>query len=285
MPGDDPASFLGMQTGPEHWTYLPPAIYFAVVLEDQSAQSTLGPTYRYPTPVVAPERGAGAPSNTFRTHRQVMIVGKNLPIIATSSGHSRSLEPIKTDRADLQYGRPALLAPPKPGADPDDDVERAWRTITNGMDEATAKSVRTLQAATVSVDFAPGVLPGTTEFSWGSAKASWPLQFGDNTASVRVVRPLTQAEWEPTPVAFLPEQLYVEVETALSLPVDSIKVYIAANGALMNEPLVATRLSASSRVYRTGPVVLKGDAPGPTPDGQVIPRSMEIAATSGVRPE
>lgn len=279
MPEEDTASFLGMQTGTELWTALAPAIRYAVVLEDQGSQGPFGATYRYPGPIVAAERGTGGLVNPYLRRREVMIVGENLPVIATAGGHSRSLEPVKTDRTDLTYGSPALIPPTAIGQEPDDAVERGWKTITAGMDARTALSVRGMQAATLTVDFAQGVIPGVTPFTWGGAKGVWQLQFGDNTARVRVVRALSEATYEETPVGFLPEQLFVEVESALSLPVDAIKVYVSAGGKLSPDPLVASRVG-STRVYRTTPFVLQGEGPSPQGlQGLVIPAKLGDTVT------
>ena len=276
MQDDDAESFLGVQSGSESWTYLPPAIRYAVVIEDQGSQGHFGATFGYPRPV-GPNREFGAGrANGYANRRTLMIVGENLPLLPTTAGHSRALEPIQTDRADLHYGMPALIGPPKPGADADDDIERAWRTITAGMDDATAKAVRALPAATVDVDFTAGVLPGVTEFTWNGAKAVWQLQFGDNTAKVRAVRATSPTTSEETSTAFLPEQIRVQVETALALPVDSINVFVAANGALQKDPIEATRVPGSPNLYQTGPIVFQGEGPPPADASGMV-----IAARSG----
>jgi hypothetical protein len=264
MPSGDQAVFLGMQTGWEEWTPLPPRIFYVEVLDDQTGQH-FGPICPYP-----------ASTNAART---LMIVGQNLPILegtlrqggvpipSPGGGAQRCLEPIKTDRTDFSYEDATLYQDPAMGlvqAKPNDQVERAWQRITEGMDDATAKAVRQMQVATVGVHINRGVMPGVTNFTWNGASGTWRLEFGDNTVQVRAMRPLPSGgKWEATPVAFVPEQVAAEVETAQVLPLDSIKVYVDTNGKFLDNPLVAARVGgSSSRLYRTPLIAIGASSAG-----------------------
>jgi hypothetical protein len=277
MPSNDTASFLGIQSGREEWTPLRPYLYHVAVVEDQTRPfvdgNQVSAMYGYPKP--------GARDSD---RRRLVIFGADLPVFVREDGTSDLgfLEPIKSDPDDLTftlvrfYNRYGAAPASRPL---DDEVEAALRELTAGKDEATAKAIRQLEVAVVDVRFRSNVAPGVRTFTWNGVPGTWRLEFGDNTAQVRVVRRLMGNDRsEGTPVVFLPEVDEVEVETAQVLPFDSLKLFIVTNGTIGTKPLIASRQGGpNSRLYRTDPVAFVGT-------GQSIPGSTageQIPAKAG----
>jgi hypothetical protein len=252
---EDPLEgFIGEQSGREEWWPLPPEIACTAVMEEQLAAKNTLAEYPYPY------SGVSTTPDEKLTTRTLFVLGRNFPV-----DRGRALEPIRWDDSDniKNYRIVALSTDPNLDANRKQQIEDGWKKVLPLVDDAMKQVARsTLDAAVIVVEMKPGILPGPKKFGWGDGTGVWFLQFGDNIAETRFVRPIrmatkdggTQDEVERTPYIFLPETLAVEVETHDLLPLEEIPVRIAsisAPGSFITKP--AKRIAPGKLVYRTKP--------------------------------
>jgi hypothetical protein len=281
--------FKGIQQGTEIWHPLPPHILGIHVLEDQAGFD--GDAPQYPSgSLIRP----GA-NDALRT---LVVIGRDLPVL-----ENESYQAIKSADADgLEY---TVIADSRAKNLSDENkrrIARAFAAKTAGWGAQDADAYRKLDAVVVAVTQAgSGITPGPKTFAWGTAKGTWALQFGDNTATLRFIRitgrteatsppsqssarawrqqstaaPAAQQEDSEEVVQLaLPDRVLVEVRTGMELATDSIPI-VLGGGALGGHPLtlVAARDSDTRTLYRTPSLVFSeiGVVPSDARSGPVVP--------------
>ena len=247
---DAHAGFIGEQSGREEWWPLPAEIACVAVMEEQLASKTDLAEYYYPF------SGASRVSTERQKTRTLFVAGRNFP-----ADRGRVLQEVYNNDY-LSYRVVALSTDPDLSASNKGRIEEGWNKTLQLLNDEMKQIVRTtLDAAIIVVELKEGVLPGPKQFTWGDAAGAWFLQFGENRADLRFVRPIrlktagdsnSKDEYESTPMVFLPETLAVEVETRFALPLPSIPVRIAATaapGRLFTK--TATRVPGRVNLYRT----------------------------------
>ena len=261
--GDDPRKGLvGLQSGREEWWPLPAEITLTTVMEDQLSANESLARYYYPyTGTPAPD-----PKVTTRT---LFVVGRHLPV-----DRGKVMQPIRWNDSDNLQAYRVLALSTDADLTPENKerIEEGWQQVTQALDaEAAQEARRVLEAALIAVDLKEGVLAGPKQFAWGEATGSWFLQFGNNLAEARFVRPVKMKtandatstdEYERTPCVFLPERVAVEVETWTSLPLESMPVRIATKAAPSTQTTLIARRVGRTSIYRTELIsVSKGGQP------------------------
>lgn len=231
----DYGGFLGLQQGGEYWEPLPPHIHGVFVLEDQAAFSGGKPYYPHP-------HGA------YRSSRTIIVIGRDLPI-----DRSAPLAEIETKDEGFEYNVSAVAGTARVTDEQKQDFERAWTALTRDMSSDEAADFRKLDAVRVYVEFR-NAEPGKKMFSWGGADVPWQLQYGDNTADVRIARRVTEAETEPVDQLALPEEVFVEVETGTKIESDTIPIQFGGQG-VAGAPADAVAVRVKDNLYRSAPFV------------------------------
>lgn len=247
--------------GPESWRRPIPFVVGAFALHDQLglklfSNGTSAAYYAYPFPT-----GGWAESKS----RYIYVFGVNLP-----RDYSRTikLESVDPGVSYIEIARMSDSGSPNKGKLLSEG-RRKLQEMLQARLGSTAVLDR-LDAIVLRADLSPEAVPGTNSFLFEGQEVGWQLQFGDNTAKLRVVRPIGRDDlsFEASSYLFPGELVKIEVETALQLPVDSIPVIVGIDGkpSLIGdgEGIQATRDPRNPRVYRTDYIWLKPVAGGAT---------------------
>jgi hypothetical protein len=158
-----------------------------------------------------------------------------------------------------------------------EQLAKGWQIATLNLDEPTRQFIKGMDALILRVSFDPGALPGKKEFTLNGLETDWLLTFGDAMGGISFMREVTEDIADPTTDLILPEQTFLQIQTAVPLPVRSIELRVhvnkekaevawsvAGNGA---RTLTARRISDT--VYRTDRIELyeAGRPPPPKSPG------------------
>lgn len=255
----------------ESWRRPVPQVYGAVPVQDQLSKEmfsdgTSMAWYGYPF------RPGAADSGKTRT---LFVFGRDLPrdwsqsieIEATTPGityHEIARLSDFREREDARAGYRTEVA--RDDREMDEFV-RGRRIVRNRVDAGAVAKIDELDAVIVRATLSEEVVPGWQTFEYGGSEAAWLLQFGDNTATLRIVRKVerTGDKHEPTGVLFAGETFRIEIETRQPLPVERIPVIVASvpsgasfddwsdGGVLIGdgEGIPAIRSAENPRIYRT----------------------------------
>jgi hypothetical protein len=173
---DDEGGFLGVQSGGEVWQPLPAQIAGVFVVEDQAAFDGSGVKYPH---------ADGQKGFLDRNIRHLVVIGRDLSVIA-----DRIVDPIvASDDASVRYSLGAIYGRPEVSDADAQQFERAFDALTKDMDADKAAEFRKLQAVMMHVDLDAGADAGRKNFYWGGGESGWDLQYGDNIAGLRFLRP------------------------------------------------------------------------------------------------
>lgn len=280
---DDPLGidgrFLGVMMGWEQWWPMPTVIAGIGVVEDQLEFRDGSPRYAGPFPEQVAAGWSGGPTHQeyrWKTEeaqrRTLLVVGRNLPF-----DQGKALAEIEGGEG---ISSAVLIATSKDTDIPPEIAEqfkRGWSAIVTELNDKGLKVKREdvergMEAALVRVKLGDAVVPGPKQFIWGGSRRAWLLQYGNNHVALRVVRPLpgsisqSGALTEESEEFFLPEQVAVEVESDLILPLDMIPVRVrvgSAQEAAKSQqsgseekddgatPMMASRVPGEPHLYRT----------------------------------
>ncbi len=259
-------------TGGEAWRRPVPQVYGAVPVQDQLAKEmfsdgTSMAWYAYPFHEDA------ADSGRLRT---LFVFGKDLPKdwsqpraeLDSGSPGVTYVEIARLSDFKSAESRRADYRPEVAERDREmDDFTRGREIVKKRLDEAAAANVDELDAVILRATLDEDVVPGWQTFTYAGSEAAWLLQFGDNTATLRIVRKVDRQSdrHEPTGILYAGETFRIEIETKFALPVDSIPVIAAAvpagakfddwskGGVLMGDGdgIAAIRSAENRRIYRT----------------------------------
>ena len=241
-------------TGLESWRRPQPVVYGVIPLEDQLAleffsDGTSAPHYGYP---FGPKRTV-----TGRT-RTLFVFGKDLPrdhgrriaIEAVDGGiaYEELARRSDADRAEIYA---ALFA-------------EGWKKLEERLpaDADGSAVLDGLDAIIVRARLSKAAVPGLNTFRVDGQEVAWLLQFGDNLAQLRIVRPIgrTGQAFEQTGFVFPGEFVRIEVETTHQLPADSIPVLVGVDGAPLllgdGKGIPAGRDPDNPRIYQTDYIYL-----------------------------
>ncbi|GAA6157572.1 hypothetical protein NBRC116588_30450 [Pyruvatibacter sp. HU-CL02332] len=258
-------------SGRESWQRHEPKVFGVVPIQDQLAKEMFSdgtnlPYYSYPFRPGAEDLGK---------MRTLFVFGRDLP-----HDWSRSIE-IEGGSPGVTYHEIARLSDyesreaaregyRREVAEDDhnmDDFVRGRKIVKDRLDESQAGNVDELDAVILRATIDDKVVPGWQTFKYGGSEAAWLLQFGDNTANMRIVRKVERLgdRHEPTGILYTGEIFRIEIETRFKLPVDQIPVVVAsvAPGASLStsakkgmligdgEGIPAIRSTENPRIYRT----------------------------------
>ncbi|GMR14903.1 MAG: hypothetical protein BMS9Abin30_0515 [Gammaproteobacteria bacterium] len=224
----------------------PPRITDVVVIADQKRVEDYGiPSFPYPF----------GPNSRGRQSRYLLLVGHNLP--------QRPADNLELpDTETVHYGFLAF---------PDTNSQFYQEIIANGwqrfydLDDANEASARAeaegYDAILVRADLKEGILPGQYTVTASGAEGHWGLEFGDITARLSFVRVLDDGSFDLLTNAYLPERIYLAVQTNMSLPLEGIPVFLNPEllGAGQTQELAMTARRSDTgdgRLYLTGPIDL-----------------------------
>ncbi len=257
--------------GGEGWRRPKPQVYGIVPIQDQLAKEmfsdgTFMPYYEYPF-------ASGASGNG--ESRTLFIFGCDLP-----RDWSQSIE-IKAGSTGVRYVEIGRLSDYRQReerreayrpsvADEDrsfDDFTRGRDIVKRRLDASARAKVDKLDAVIVRATLSREVVPGWQTLTYGGSENAWLLQFGDNTARLRIVRKIGRQnnEHESSSYLFSGEMIRIEIETKHPLPVKSIPIIVGSSppgtgmdawheGGLLvadGEGIPAIQDLENPRIYRT----------------------------------
>ena len=258
-------------TGSETWTQPKPQIFGIMPIQDQLAKEVFSdgatlPYYGYPF-------GPDADGNGRM--RTLFVFGRDLP-----KDWSQKIE-IKGGTPGITYNEIARLSDyerreerranvRRESADEDrrmDDFNRGRQLLKNRSEPDKHAKIEELEAVILRANLDADVVPGWQSVNYGGSESAWLLQFGDNTARLRIVRKIGRqdSEHESTGYLFTGELFRIEIETTHKLPVKSIPVTVGAaplgvsmdawsEGGLLvgdGEGIPAMRSPENPKIYRT----------------------------------
>ncbi|SDB58665.1 hypothetical protein [Bauldia litoralis] len=224
------------EVGSEAWTRPKPKVFAAVPLEPQLAirlftDGTSQSAFGYPFGVRS--------SDGVRT-RTLFVLGEDLPRdwserAETISGSAGVTYAEIARLSDFQASERRRLDFPSDVAAHDRDLDpftRGRKLIKARLKPEKSADVDERDAVILRATFTDKTVPGWQAFSYGGSRSAWLLQFGDNTAKLRIVRKigLLDHEHEATGIVFPGELVRVEIETRRKLPVKSIPVIVGTAG-------------------------------------------------------
>lgn len=236
-----------------------PAIAHAIVLEDQSEFADSGrPAWPYPF-----WKGASAtPADATRT---LFVYGRGLPRSWSDKMELKSSDPaihyIVTAISVDDDEDPAMT---KLNPRDQEQLAKGWQIATLNLDEPTKQFIKGMDALILRVNFDSGALPGKKEFTLNGLDTDWLLTFGDTMAGMSFMREVTEDIADPTTELILPEQTFLQIQTAVPLPVPSIELRVhinkekaeAAWSVAWNGARTLTARRISDTVYRTDRIEL-----------------------------
>ncbi|MEX3011801.1 hypothetical protein [Hoeflea sp. TYP-13] len=266
FPGEEP------RTGKQLWKPGDAEIVDVLVMEDQAGRNEVGSAL-FPYPFGDdPE----AKARGMRT-RTLFVVGRGLP---QRSGPAVALsdEAPSLDYAVTQTKRDAEEFKSSAA-----DFARGWKKYL----EKTGGSQGELEAIIVTAGLEDGVLPGRQKFKLNGAEGHWTLEFGDAEGQLKFVRKLDvpnvrkirkrvwskdQNRWierkeleeivqnsEMTDVAFIYDQIRLEMELRNSYPVDEFKVELGPPEVFQ----IDLKTPEGPKTQKSSDVVLKKSADNP----------------------
>lgn len=256
--------------GAETWSRPRPVIYGAVPVENQMALTRFSDAtfaVDYPYPFRRLDRLEGS------ENRLLFVFGRDLPkqageridLVGETPGINYVRRAVMSDLS--RPGHPTLAFQVK-------DAKEKLKAI---LPEHARTQVADLDWVLIGARIGADAVPGYHSFTLNGQPVSWLLQFGDNTAEVRIVRwhrpPIDQRDalsipWESTTHLFEGEHIWVEVQTAQALPVVQFPILLGRNGEVAQDQsgrhLLVRRTPDNPRLYRSGPISLDRALPGGT---------------------
>lgn len=249
--------------GAESWRRPQPVVYGALAIEDQLALTlfTDGTSAAvFPYPFGKAERPTGK-------SRHLFVFGKELP---RDFRRELEIEAIDPGIEYVEVARQDEAADPYKSKFFADGFRRLRERLQAGPDADAA--VADLDAIVLRADLSADAAPGVNGFRLNGQDVDWLLQFGDNTAQLRIVRAIgrTGGRYEATGYLFPGELVRVEIETAHVLPVESIPVIVGVDGRPLllgdGDGIPAGRDADNPRIYRTDYIRLAPAAMGAAVD-------------------
>ncbi len=254
--------------GREVWRRPPPIIKGTFAIKDQFGATLAGPNFAYPYP-----GGRTTPANTTHALRHVMVIGKFLPQRFGEGTEIKSLD----DKIEYSVYRfeSSYQPPPLDTYYRDKGFERVLE-MQKTENPPFKWEKNDDDFLILRVNLKPGVLPGRKKLTINGTPTEWLLRFGDHKAEIGFARDNTQdlrdrqdidlrglaIETEMANFVYQSEQVYLEVRTAVPLPMDSVPVMIAKNGKFLkfNGKRELTAIKSSNpdepAIYRTPPLYL-----------------------------
>ncbi len=223
----------------------PPRIMDVVVIHDQTRVEHELPLYAYP---YGPNAHGG-------DTRYLLVVGHNLP-----QRPAQNLTLTDTDTIHYSF----LAFPDSNSQFYQEWFDKGWQRFYD-MEDAAAARARAEEdgydAVLVRADLKPGIMPGQRTITVSDAEDRWGLEFGDLSARLSFVRRLEGGGIDLLRNAYIPERIYLAVETNIALPLEEIPVFINAEnlaGGQQGEiELIARRSElGNGRIYLAGPLDL-----------------------------
>jgi hypothetical protein len=250
---DVDAAGTAWTTGVESWHRPSPIVYGVIPLENQLAfrmtSKGTGDAY-YPYPFGA------SPDFKVKT-RYLFVFGKNLP---RKHGRKLSIESVDPGIEYLESARMSDSGALHKGKLLTDGFRKLRERLAARGGRSAAlidEAIADLDAIVLRADLKQAVVPGINTFTVNGQEVAWLLQFGDNTAQMRVVRQANREgdRFEPTSIAFAGELIKIEIETTQPLPVDSIPVIVGVDDKPLllgdGDGIPAGRDPNNPRIYRT----------------------------------
>ncbi len=236
----------------------PPRIMDVVVLADQTRVEHEVPSYPYPF----------GPNSRGRQSRYLLIVGHNLPQRPADNLDLPDSETVHYGflaypDSDSQFYQELFAEGWKHFYEADDAKDAGARAEADGYD-----------AILVRADLLKGILPGQHTVTASGAQGHWSLEFGDISARLSFVRLIDDGSFDLLTNAYLPERIYLAVETNMHLPLEQIPVFLNAEelgaGQTGEIALMAQRSDiGDGRLYLTGPLDLHRQGRSPSLAGGV----------------
>ena len=230
--------FVGQQSGREQWWPIPLQLSAVEVVDHQLISDENGPVFPAPLHEENPYARYGDEktrtkweSETAR-RRILFVVGRNFP---TPEENFLGTFHVSGARGSK------LLARSKDTNLSDDlkqKFEIGWAKVLANSPEDKQPLNRDMDAALFEITLEDNVLAGPKKFEWNGEERDWLLQFGNNRAQARFVRPLKEVqaadsssvnELEAAQTFYLPERVAVEVQTRIELPFEQLKVRVGTN--------------------------------------------------------
>jgi hypothetical protein len=240
-------------TGLETWQRPKSVVYGVIPLEDQLGltvytDGTSSANFAYPFGPEPTPVGRG---------RTLFIFGKDLPKDYARAFDVKGLDP------GVSY---QVLARPIDAAASVHYAElfaKGWEALRQRL-EAEGNAVGDLgelSAILVEARLTPQTVPGILSLEIDGQEKAWLLQFGDNTAHLRVVRSVRSINpFESTHYLYPGEFVRVELETQVPLPVGSFNIVVGVDGTPLllgdGTGIPAARSSDNPRIYRTDYIYL-----------------------------
>lgn len=251
--------FVGQQSGREQWWPIPLELATVEVVENQLVSDVHGPTFPAPTH----EENPYAPywddktrtkwqSETAR-RRTLFVVGRNFP-----TSEEKYLGPIFVDGV-REFKLIARSKDPSLSQELKQKFELGWSQALANSPKDKRPINREMDAALFEITLNDDVLAGPKKFNWNGEEKEWLLQFGNNRAEARFVRPLREVqgedstsvnELEAAQAFYLPERVAVEVQTRVDLPFDHLQVRVGTNRSNDAVKILSAR-RISPGLYRT----------------------------------
>lgn len=198
-----------------------------------------------------------SPQRPSVTSRFLMIVGRNLPQSRSDPAEFSSGDPLVSyevtfTRSDAIGGDRAALAKR--------EFANGWEAVERYAPPAVVNQLREMDAVILTATLKRGILPGRKTFTLNGSMAEWYLQFGDNLATMGFVRSVSESEQEPTSELFLPEDVRIQVRTAVELPLTGFEIVLGRNGSVDSpgggRTISVRRSPHDPRIYLTPPLTL-----------------------------
>jgi hypothetical protein len=158
--------------------------------------------------------------------RTLFVYGFDLPkdkIRITSEDPAIEYSVIATSKH--LFGSPANLADPQKAL-----FVKGWNQVMSALDADTATLARDMDSVLVQARLRSGtVLPGIKHFAMNELDGSWRLRFGDDRATITLVREITPKMYDSTTSLILPERFAIEVRTDGDFPIDVIPLKLQLN--------------------------------------------------------
>lgn len=241
--------------GFETWTRPKVVVYGAVVLQDQLSltafsDGTTSADYGYPW-----AEGVDSEQDT----RWVFVFGRDLP-----RTYKRSLE-ISAIDPGVSYVEKDRAIDGDSSADARALFDEGWEKVRNQLraigkqDREIDSELAGLSAIILRADLTQEAVPGYQSLSIDGSETAWPLQYGDNTGTLRFVRRIgpNAFDFERVHYAFVGERVMVELRTNVELPVAEIPLIIGRNGEPVltgdvgGPRVLAIRTADDAKLYRT----------------------------------